>query len=243
MKRLGQSLLAGLRRIPESSRESSRLRGVRLRESDLFQDLDDGTTAAIAERLAMATCPPGRLIYEPGATGEALFILKRGTVRMYRMTPDGRKLVLAVLEPGAVFGDMSSLGQAMTGTYAEARDECMVCILSRRDIEQIILAHPEVALRILQLYAGRLRETEDRLEQIAFQPVPSRVARLLLQLADDNGEVGDYSHGDLADMIGTSRETVSRALVEMKRAGHVEIDRRSVRVVNRARLEDLAESG
>lgn len=242
MKRFGESLLGGLRRVPSVTPESATLRGLRLRESDLFRNIDDQEMSAIEQRLAMATCPSGRLIYEPGQTGEALFILKSGSVRLYRMTPDGRKLVLAVLTPGMIFGDMSALGQTMSGTFAEAHDDCMVCILSQRDIEEILTAHPEVAIRLVRLFAERVREAEERLEQIAFKPVPARVAKLLLQLADSNGEVGNYSHHELAEMIGTSRETVSRVLIELKREGHVEIDRRSVRLLDRDYLCELAET-
>jgi len=242
MKRFGETLLAGLRRVPAVNTESSTLRGLRLRESDLFRDLDDQEMAEIAERLTMATCPAGRLIYEPDQTGEALFILKSGTVRLYRMTPDGRKLVLAILTPGTVFGEMTALAQTMTGTFAEAHEDCMVCILSQRDIEEILMAHPDVALRLVRLFAERVREAEERLEQIAFKSVPARVAKLLLQLADERGEVGDHSHHELAEMVGTSRETVSRVLMDLKREGHVEIDRRSVRILNRDSLGELAES-
>jgi len=222
--------------------EAERIRATLLLENDLFRGLGPDEMGDIAERLPMATCRIGQVIYEPGETGEALFILKSGHIRLYRIAPDGRKLVLATLGPGTAFGDMSVLGQSMIGSFAEATEDCTICIMSRVDIEQIILEHPRVAIRMVELLSSRLRDVENRLEQMAFAPVPTRLARLLLDLEQD-GEVAGHSHQDLAEMIGTSRETVSRALVDFKTEGWVGIDRRCIRIMDRAALGDVAESG
>lgn len=187
----------------------------------------------------MATGRGGQLIYTPGETGEVLFLLKAGHVRLYRLAPDGRKLVLATVGPGTVFGEMSVLGQSMTDSFAEAVDDCVVCLMSRVDIEQVMLEHPTVALRMVGLLSRRLHEAENKLEQMAFTPVPERVARLLLALAQGD-QVPGYSHQELADMIGTSRETVSRALVELKTAGVIAIDRRCIQLLDLQALEQQA---
>lgn len=222
--------------------EVERIRSALLLESDLFRGLEPEEMDQIAGRLPMATCRPGQLIYEPGATGEALFVLKAGRVRLYRITPDGRKLVLMTIGPGTVFGDMSVLGQSMVGSFAEAVESSVLCVMSRVDIESVILEHPRVALRMIQLLSRRLEDAERRLEQLAFAPVPARLARLLLEL-EHEGVVQGYSHQDLAEMIGASRETVSRALVEFKAAGWVEIDRRRVLLRDRGAIEMTAETG
>ena len=222
--------------------EAERLRATLLLENDLFKGISPEEMGSIAQRLPMATCRAGQAIYEPGETGEALFILKAGHVSLYRIAPDGRKLVLATLGPGTAFGDMSVLGQAMTGSVAEATEECTICIMSRVDIEEIILQHPRVAIHMIELLSGRLLKAENQLEQMAFAPVPTRLARLLVDL-ERGSEVAGHSHQDLAEMIGTSRETVSRALVEFKTTGWVAIDRRCIRILDRAALEALADSG
>jgi CRP/FNR family cyclic AMP-dependent transcriptional regulator len=217
--------------------EVERLRDALLAESDLFHGIGPREMGEIVQRLPMATCRKGKLIYSPEETGEALFILKSGTVRIYRLAPDGRKLVLAVLGPGTAFGEMSVLGQSMTGSFAEAIEDATVCIMSREDIEQILMEHPAVAIRMIELMARRAREAEDRLQQMAFDSVPQRLVPLLLSLADRSGRVRGYSHQDLADMIGASRETVSRALNEMKDAGVVQTDRRELRLNDPSQLE------
>jgi len=210
-----------------------------LQENFLFQGVEPAAMESIAGKLPMATCRPGQVIYQPGETGEALFILKAGHVRLYRIAADGRKLVLATVGPGTAFGDMSVLGQSMVGSFAEAIEDSTICIMSRVDIEQIVLEHPQVGIRMVELLSERLRDAENRLEQMAFAPVSTRLARLLVALADGS-EIAGHSHQDLAEMIGTSRETVSRALVEFKTFGWVEIDRRCIRITNLSALEELA---
>ena len=228
-----------LNQVAFTRSDGERLRAQLLSENDLFRGLPAHDMAALAERLPMATSQRGQLIYAPGETGEVLFILKAGSVRLYRLAVDGRKLVLATLGPGTVFGEMSVLGQSMTDSFAEAVDECVVCLMSRIDIEQVMLEHPTVAVRMVQLLSSRLHEAENKLEQMAFAPVPERVARLLLTLAQGN-EVPGYSHQELADMIGTSRETVSRALVDLKIAGIIAIDRRCIQLLDAGALHAQA---
>lgn len=229
------------RRQRPGSGEDLGLAQVRLlSENDLFRDLEPDEMNLVAERLPMATALGGEIIYAPGETGEALFVLKAGRVRLYRIAPDGRKLVLQTVGPGTAFGEMAFLGQTMTGSFAEAVDECTICIMSRVDIEQIMLDHPRVAVRLVRLMSGRLRAAEDRLEQMAFSPVSARLARLLLELQRDE-DVDGYSHQDLAELLGISRETVSRAMVEFKNEGWLRVDRRCIRLLDIEALREVAE--
>lgn len=98
----------------------------------------------------MQTCRAGRVFYTPGETGEALFILKKGRVQLYRMSPEGRKLVIARLEPICFFGEMSCVGQGMYNTFAEATEDSLICTMSRHDVERLLLSKPQVAVRILE---------------------------------------------------------------------------------------------
>ena len=233
LKRRGQLI-----EVPNVTSRIAELRNALLSENDLFRGIGKTEMTEIGERLPMATADRGSLIYTPGETPDALFLLKSGNVRIYRLAEDGRKLVLATVGPGTAFGEMSLLGQSMTGSFAEAIDDCTVCVMSQVDIESLMEEHPAVAVRLVQLMSSRLRQAEDQLEQLAFRSVPARLGRLLLTLGNASDEVEGHSHQELADMIGTSRETVSRALVEFKAEGLVEIERRCVRLLNRAALEN-----
>jgi CRP-like cAMP-binding protein len=211
-----------------------------LSETDIFRDLSPRDMAEIERMTAMSTCERGRVFYTPGETGEALFVLKRGRVNLYRITPDGKKLTVAAVRPGTVFGEMSLVGQGMHDTFAEAADECTLCVMSRSDLEHLLISKPQIALRFLELLANRLSDVETRLETVAFKGVPARLAAELLRLADGADRVEGMSHQDLADSVGAYRETVTRVLNEFRRDGLVELDRLAIYIRDGDRLKALA---
>ncbi|MDE2994059.1 MAG: Crp/Fnr family transcriptional regulator [Chloroflexota bacterium] len=218
-----------------------------LSKTDLFQDLTPPELAEIERKITMHTCERGRVFYLPGETGEVLYILKEGRVQLYRLSAEGRKLVLAILEPGTVFGEMSMIGQGMYDAFAEAAEPCTICVMSRRDVEALIRSKPQIALRLLELVAVRMQELETQLEDIAFRSVPVRLATLLLRLAGDSKDeapiaatVGGLTHQDLADMLGVYRETVTTALDKFRNNNLIAIGRRQLVLRNVPRLRELA---
>lgn len=214
-----------------------------LSETDIFQDLTPEDMEEIARMTAMSTCRRGKVFYTPGETGEVLFVLKEGHVSLFRISPDGKKLIVASVGPGTVFGEMSLVGQGMYDTFAEASEECTLCVMSRDDVEHLLVSKPQVALRFLELLATRLSEVETRLETVAFKGVPARLAVELLRLADEGGgRIDGLSHQDLADAVGSYRETVTRTLNDFKREGLIDLDRLCVKVKNAEGLRDLAAS-
>ena len=93
---------------------------------EIFQDLSANELKEMDRQLTMSTCEAGRIFYMPEETGEVLFLLKRGRVQLYRISPNGKKLVVVTLGPGTIFGEMSLVGQGMHNTFAEAVDECLL---------------------------------------------------------------------------------------------------------------------
>lgn len=211
---------------------------------EIFRDLSRPEIEGIDRQLSMSTSPPGNVFYMPDETGEVLFLLKKGTVQLYRLTPEGKKIVIATLGPGSLFGEMSLIGQGMHSTFAEAVDECKLCVMSRADVERLMREKPQVALRIVEAMGARLVQMERQVEDVAFKSIPARLASLLLRLADERGSdtVTGYTHQDLAEMVGTYRETVTLTLNELKADGLVEIGRKQIRVHDRSGLERVAES-
>ena len=209
---------------------------------DILRDLEKPMLEWLADHTTMITARRGQLIYTPGETREALFLLKAGSVRLYRLTPDGKKLVLSTLAPHTVFGDMPLAGQQMYGAYAEAVSDCMICVIGRADLENLIAAKPMVAIRLLETIGQRLVEAEGVIEDFAFKGVPGRLATLLIRLSGTDGmnEVRGHSHQDLAEMIGSYRETVTVTLDDFKRRGLVSVGRRHIQILDRHGLERLA---
>lgn len=206
---------------------------------DLFRDLTPDEMQEIDRATFMQTCKAGRVFYTPSQTGEVLFILKKGTVQIYRMSPEGRKLVITQLKPYTFFGEMSCIGQGMYDSFAEATEDSLICTMSRSDVERLILSKPKVALRILEGIGTRMVEVERQLEDVAFKGLIPRIASLLLREAKDD-EVAGFSHQDIADRLGVYRESATLALNELKTARIIDIGRKRITITNRKRLERAA---
>jgi len=211
---------------------------------DIFRDLSSRELQEMDRQFTMTSCASGKIFYMPEESGEVLFLLKKGRVQLYRLSPEGKKIVVATLGSGAIFGEMSLVGQGMYNTFAEAADECILCVMSRPDVERLMRERPQVALRIVENLGQRLTQVEQQLEEVAFKSIPARLASLLLRLADNGGgiEVSGYTHQDFAEMLGTYRETITQTLADLKAGGLLEIERKRVILVDREGLEVVAES-
>lgn len=215
-----------------------------LSELDVFQDLTPREMEELNRITTMSTVMRGKVFYRPEETSEVLFILKEGRVQLYRISPEGKKLVITTLGPHTLFGEMALLGTKMHNTFAEAVDDCLICVMSRTDLERLILNKPQVALRILDITGKRLREAEERLENMAFKGIPARLASMLLRLSSEQGgnEIVGLTHQDLAESVGTYRETATQVLNDLKSQGLIEIGRKRISIVDGEQLTEVAES-
>lgn len=213
-----------------------------LAEIDIFQDLTSKDMDWMDRVTTMTTCERGRVFYTPNETGEVLFLLKKGRVQLYRISPEGKKLIIATLGPGSLFGEMAMVGQGMHNTFAEAAEECTLCVMGRSDLERVLLDRPQVGLRLVETLGRRLRETEARLEDIAFKNIPARLASLLLRLQQEHGNtIEGYTHQDFAEMIGTYRETATQTLNDFKREGLLDIGRKRLELYDPEGLRAIAD--
>ena len=173
-----------------------------------------------------------------------LFIVKEGRVQLYRISPEGKKLVIATLGAGTLFGEMPLLGQQLHNTFAEASEESVICIMSRKDLERLFLNKPMVALRVLEITGRRLRDAEKRLEDMAFKGIPARLASLLLRVRveQNSDDIKGLTHQDLAETVGTYRETATQVLNDLKVQGLIEIGRKHIVILDPQRLQAVAGS-
>jgi len=211
---------------------------------ELFRDLSDRDRTELERMTTITNVPRGRIFYQPEDVSEVLFLIKQGRVQLYRISPEGKKLVIATLGAGTLFGEMALLGQQMHNAFAEAMDDCVILVMSRTDLERLILSKPILGQRMLEITDRRLSDAESRLEDMAFKGIPARLASLLLRLAAERNaqEIVGLTHQDLAETIGTYRETATQVLNDMKLAGLIEIGRKRIAILDRARLLELARS-
>lgn len=218
-----------------------------MKVSILLQDLNPEEQANLEHRLPFINVADGSLIYSPDEHGEVLFLLKKGRIRLYRLSPEGKVLTTAIIEPGSVFGEMALLGQGMQDSFAEALEDSTLYTLSRRDVQEVLLSDPRISRRLLEIVSRRLSSTERKLEEFAFRNVPQRLASLLLQLAHlpashQGGPVTlprRYTHQQLAEMIGTYRETVTKVLNDFRKQELVRMDRGRIQLVDIEALQAM----
>lgn len=211
-----------------------------LKDVDIFKDLTSEEIDTLGKYAPMRQVEAGTLFYSPLDSTEVLFILKAGRVRLYRLSPDGKALTTAILESGTIFGEMVLLGQELAGNYAEALTPCVLCLMSREDVVTLLLGDSRIALRITEILGRRLLEAEQRWSEFAFQSLPERMAALLLRLAQQPRlglfsskylEVR-YTHEQLAEMIGTYRETATKILNQFRAAGWVDLRRGKILILD-----------
>jgi len=218
-------------------------------EVDIFCDLDEAEMDALAAAAPMKTWPAGALIYTPHQPVETLFILKKGRIRIFRVSPDGRALTTAIIEPGTIFGEMVVVGQRMHDSFAEALDDVVVCVMTKNDVRRLLLGDPRIAARISETLGKRLGELEQRLSDAVFKTVTERIAGTLVTLAAGHsgrpfgrGTQVKLTHEQLAALAATSRETTTKILGEFADQGLVALNRGRITVLARDKLRQIAAS-
>lgn len=170
----------------------------------------------------------GQVIAEPHMLGEKLFSLMKGRAQLIREGPNGRRLAIATLGPGSMFGEGALLGSIDPQVKAVALTDCVVWTVPAPHAQTMALRYPVLSWGMLQTVGQRLAEVENRMEEVAYKRLPERLAGLLLELANGGRAIRGTSHQALADMLGTYRETVSAILRDFKDAGLVELGYRKI---------------
>lgn len=220
-----------------------------LMESQLFAGLTDAELAVINDVATMTRCARGRVFFAPEDMPETLYILKEGRVRLYRETTDGKHLTVAMLDRGAVFGESSLIGQTHSGVFAIAEEEGLLCVMPADHLRELITRIPRIGLNLLEFVGGRLRRSQELAEEVAYWSVKRRLAKLLLELNERYGHptMGggriinkSFTQADLAEMIGSTRETVAEMLGTLKGLDVISSRRRKIVLEDVVELERLS---
>jgi CRP/FNR family transcriptional regulator, cyclic AMP receptor protein len=199
-----------------------------LRNIPLFSSVRDADLEAIASLLIERRFPRHKTIVEEGLPGDYMYILCEGRVQVSKLSDDGREKILEFLEDGDFFGEMSLLDNAPRSASVRALADTRILALSRADFLAVLRRSPDLAMAVIQELTRRLRRVDDQASSLSFQRVEERTKGLLTRLAkEDPQNVGRrvtpaLTHQQIADMIGTSRETVTRALKLLKEHGWLE---------------------
>lgn len=183
----------------------------------------------------------GQQIASPEAMTSRMYVLMSGKVNLLCTNNEGRRLVIATLEPGAIFGEGALNTISDPNVFAEAADDTLVWVIPSSEARNMTMQYPILGWGLLQTYGMRLMQVENSLEDVAYKKLPERLAALLIDLDQDGGGViKGVSHQALADRLGTYRETVSAILRDFKRQGLVELGYRRIKLVDAETLRDVA---
>jgi CRP/FNR family cyclic AMP-dependent transcriptional regulator len=215
----------------------------RLRQIPLFTQLDDGELERIGRAARDKNYPKGSVILFEDDPGDALYVVLSGQVKVVLIGEDGREVILSMLKVGDFFGEMSLIDDQPRSAHVIAVDDAGLLVLRRDDFRACLEESPRIALGLLQALSRRLRRADDKIGGLVLLDVNGRVARLLLELADEHdGQTipRKVTHHTIAQMIGSSRETVSRTIRDLADKGFIRVSRKDIAILQRAPLEDLA---
>src|SRR5918998_48660 len=214
-----------------------------LRRVPLFSELSPGELERIARVAVPRSFPKGVRVFHEGDHSDACYIVRTGDLRVTREHPDGRAIALATLGPGDIFGELAMLDGEVRSASVEALSDSELLALPASDVRALLAGSAEITSKLVVALPRPLREPNERTARQSFQTVPSRVAGVLSQLIAEEapGEGRDgvtirMTQADLAQLAGTSRESVSRFLAVLDRAGVVRVGRGRVTVLEPRRL-------
>lgn len=190
----------------------------------------------------------GEMIYLPGDPSDAVYFVKMGRVKLSHRDKSGKSLTIRVCNPGEPFGEMAAMGEELRPLEATALDDVWLCWVGRASFVRFTQTHPGIALRIAKLIGLHRQELENRLADLLFLDVPTRLARTLIKLATQHGREVEggiqlqirMTHRDLAELIGATRETTTAVLNRLQHEGSVIRRLGKLVITDLAKLQDMA---
>jgi CRP/FNR family transcriptional regulator len=214
-----------------------------LQRVPLFNELSREELERISRVAVPRSYPKGVRVFHEGDHSDACYIVRSGDLRVTREHPDGRAIALATLGSGDIFGELAMLDGEARSASVEALTDCQLLALPAADVRRLLQSSSEITVKLVVALTRRLREANERIARQSFQTVPSRVAGVLSQLIAEEapletreGVTIRMTQADLAQLAGTSRESVSRFLATLERASVVRVGRGRVTVLEPRRL-------
>jgi CRP-like cAMP-binding protein len=207
---------------------------------NLFNGLQRNDKEELARISVMEKKPKGTYIYLPSDPADSVFLLKEGHVKVSRLTDEGKEVMLTILSPGEIFGEVVVVNDQPRDHIAQALDNVLLCEFKKRDFQNFIRSRPDLVFRITKLIGLRLQKMESRVVDLICKDVTTRVSELLLNLAEQHGKAAGspgelkikLTHQDIASLAGVSRQTATEILDRLKSQGLVELGHRSILIKN-----------
>ncbi len=221
-----------------------------LNHFNLFEGMDEKSMAEMDRIASMSHVKPHQPIYFPDEPSQSIFLLKKGHVKISRLNPDGKEVILEIIGPGEIFGELSLLDEgAHRNEIAQALDDVLICAVKKQDFERMITMNPELNLRVMKRIGLRMRKFEERVTDLVFKDVRKRVASFLVGYAEEFGKMKHgivtikmhLSHQEIAFLTGSSRQTVTTTLNEFRSAGLIDFSREGITIKQFHKLKEISQ--
>ena len=213
----------------------------------LFDGLPDDQINAIKQIAVKKQLNKGEIIFSEGDQGKGFFVIAEGRVKVFKVSPEGKEHILHIFGPGQPFGEVAVFAGQRFPANAQAIEKTRVLFFPRAAFVNMIAATPSLALSMLAVMSKRLRQFAVQIENLSLKEMPARLASYLIYLAEeqDNDEVVSLkiSKGQLASILGTIPETLSRIFAKLSSQNLIRVDGKNITLLDRERLEDLAVFG
>ena len=207
----------------------------------IFSNLSREEMIEVANITSEKTFEKGEMIYMAGDRGDKLYVIHSGEVKISRISDTGKEQVIRVLESGEFMGELSLFSSSSLKDNAEALSKTVMCVIHADSLKDLMSKYPGISIKIVEELSNRLENVEALIENISIHGVDRRVSDILLDLADEKGQVNlNMSRRDLASHIGMSQETLSRKLRSFEEKGWIKlIGHRKIIIAERSSLEDI----
>ena len=206
----------------------------------LFSDLSETSLKVITEKMVARSYDKEKMILIEESAGETFFLIYKGTVKITRMSDDGREVILAILGEGDFFGEMALLDGEGRSANVIALEDAKVLTLQRSDFLDILERFPKIAIHLLKELTARIRHSDQQIESLSLSDAEQRISLVLIRLAEEMGQIKEGTvtiehipyQQDIANMAGTSRETVSRVYKMLEDKNHIVRDGKALKIID-----------
>ena len=205
----------------------------------LFSDLSETSLKVITDKMVARSYDKEKMILIEESAGETFFLISKGSVKITRMSDDGREVILAILGEGDFFGEMALLDGEGRSANVVALEDAEVLTLQRSDFLDILERFPKIAIHLLKELTTRIRHSDQQIESLSLSGAEQRIALVLIRLAEEMGQIKEGTvtiehipyQQDIANMAGTSRETVSRVYKMLEDKNHIVREGKTLKII------------
>ena len=206
----------------------------------LFSDLSETSLKVITDKMVARSYDKEKMILIEESAGETFFLISKGSVKITRMSDDGREVILAILGEGDFFGEMALLDGEGRSANVVVLEDAEVLTLQRSDFLEILERFPKIAIHLLKELTTRIRHSDQQIESLSLSGAEQRIALVLIRLAEEMGQIKEGTvtiehipyQQDVANMAGTSRETVSRVYKMLEDKNHIVREGKTLKIID-----------